>query len=416
MPVRKPASGVKAPDFRELMAVLSRPRPNGSAAEGETVLSLGRWLRQRGIPYRLHTFRHYPFFFEAIGLWTIASRTLLALAVWLRWGWPALPVALLGLVIGVVDVAFNFPTVSRVGARRGRNLIVEFAPEGGEAAARQELILSAHYDSKTELLDHRQRMIFLYGLPVGLLLTLLLGLLAPLDRYLLEQASPWAIYTYWAGLILSLPMLFLAWGLGLNLALGRSLQPSQGAVDNGAACAILLGLAERLSQVQVGAGGRRPVAGLQQTKVTIALFTGEEVNLQGSRAYAQERDWPLPAIALNLEAMAQDGEYVLWERDGSVFKLESTSAEVNRLAAYAVEAVTGRPPRPGGPVISDAASFLKLGIPATTLGTYHSRLVDAGFHRPSDNLARVMLERLPEGVEILATLLREYDRIGLNAG
>lgn len=31
-------------------------------------------------------------------------------------------------------------------------------------------------------------------------------------------------------------MLFLAWGFGLNLALGRFVTPREGAIDNGAAC------------------------------------------------------------------------------------------------------------------------------------------------------------------------------------
>ena len=39
----------------------------------------------------------------------------------------------------------------------------------------------------------------------------------------------------------------------------------------------------------------------------------------------RDRDWPLPAIALNLEVMAQDGGYVYWEQDGNAFGLMPTS-------------------------------------------------------------------------------------------
>jgi hypothetical protein len=35
---------------------------------------------------------------------------------------------------------------------------------------------------------------------------------------------------------------------------------------------------------------------------------------------------------------------------------------------------------------------------------------DGGFHRPADNLGRVVMDRLPEGVEILTRLLRSYDQ------
>jgi Zn-dependent M28 family amino/carboxypeptidase len=194
--------------------------------------------------------------------------------------------------------------------------------------------------------------------------------------------------------------LFLAWGLGLNLSLGRLRSPSQGAVDNGAACAILLGLAERLQQ---------GVIQLRKTQVTIALFTGEEVNMQGSKAYVKSRQWPLPAIALNLEVMAQNGEYVYWEQDGDSLHLAPTALDVNRVIAQAVTEVAGEGARPAGPVNSDGGSFMRAGIPATTLGTYDRILRDGGFHLPSDNLERVVIERLPQGVEILIRFIEKYE-------
>jgi hypothetical protein len=392
-------------NFDQLMGILTVPRPNGSRAERQTSLALQNWLRERGIPYRVHTFTHYPYFFECIGVFLILSRLLLALAIWLRWGWPALPIALLGLVGATVDQAFHIPLVTWPGRKRGENILVQFSPQD----PKQELFISAHYDSKTELLDHNQRMFFLKSLPVGIALTLILGLLGPLDARLLAQASPWAGWTYWTGVALSLPLLFLALGLGLNMSLGRLVQPSPGAVDNGTACAILLGLAERLQNGQIP---------IENTRLTLALFTGEEVNLQGSRAYARGREFPLPSAALNLEAMAQDGDYVFWERDGSIFKLVPTSEPVNRLLREVVREVTGAEPVPGGPVISDGASFLTRGVPTGVLGTYHSVMRDSGFHRPSDNLSRVDMSRLPQGVELLARFLHKYDhgRLGQEEG
>ena len=136
-------------DYQELMTLLSVPRPNGSAAERETRRALGEWLARHGIAYRLQTFRLYPYFFECVGLWLILSRTLLALAIWERWGWLTLLIALVGLLGGTLDVALNQPLVTWPGARRGENILIEFEPP----KASQEIILCAHYDSKTELLD-----------------------------------------------------------------------------------------------------------------------------------------------------------------------------------------------------------------------------------------------------------------------
>jgi hypothetical protein len=376
-------------DYYGLMSLLSFPRPNGSTAEREAARSLKDWFERHGIAYRTQTFRLYPYFFECVGLWLILSRTLLAVGIWNRWGWSMFPIAMIGLLGGLLDTALNLPLVTWPGAQRGENILVEFEPP----RASQEIIFSAHYDSKTELLDHRQRMFLFRYMNLGIVLTLLLGLWGPLDAWLMSKPF------HWLGVLLTIPMLVLAWGMGLHLSLGRALQPSQGAVDNGAACAIMLGLAEKLSKSE-----SLP----SDTKITLTLFTGEEVNMQGSRAYVKSRDWSLPAIVLNLEIMAQDGDYIYWEKDGNAFRLLPTTNSINALFAAAVEKITGACARPAGPVNSDGASFLFAGIPTTTVGTLDSHMGETGFHRPTDNLGRIVMERLPEGVDILQSFINAF--------
>ena len=134
--------------------------------------------------------------------------------------------------------------------------------------------------------------------------------------------------------------------------------------------------------------------------------------MQGSMAYVRGRDWPLPTLALNLEVLAQDGEYVIWEKDGYSLKIWPCSETVNQAVTEAVRQVTGTTPLPVGPVNSDGGSFLRRGIPASTLGTYDKTLRDRGFHLPSDNLGRVVPGRLPEAVEILAYFVKWLDRQG----
>ena len=377
-------------DYQELMTYLSVPRPNGSSAERETAHALREWLTKRGIQHRVQEFQNYPYFFECLGIWLILSRTLLAIAVWSRWGWLTLPIALVGFLGGTLDIALNLPLVTWFGSRNGENILIDLEPP----QVRQEIIFSAHYDTKTELLDHNQRMFFLKRINLGLLLTLILGIWGLLDHRLMD--TDWGTPVFWVGVMLTIPMLLLSWGFGLHLSLGRLMKPSQGAVDNGAACAILLGLAEHLFK-------ERDL--LSDAKLTLALFTGEEVNMQGSRAYVRSREWPVPTFALNLEIMAQDGEYIYWEEDGNVFRLLPTSKYHNRKFSEAVQQVTGQPARSAGPVTSDGGSFLIAGIPATTVGTLDTHLRETGFHRPTDNLDRVVMERLPEGVEILLELL-----------
>lgn len=375
------------------MRLLSRPRPSGSPAERDTLRALRGWLTSRGLPCRFQAFPLYPYFFVCIGLWMILAHTLLAVSVWLGWGWAASLIAALGILGGLLDTAFDLPLVTWPGKTTGQNILIEFSVPD----PKRELVISAHYDSKTELFDHHVRTFFVRNLRFGLVLAVLLGVLSPLQKYL---SAAWAGPLHIAGIALTFPLLFLVWGLGLNLALGRLRRdPSQGAVDNGAACAILLGLAQQVADGHVPLG---------ETNLTLALFGGEEVNMQGSRAYALGRAWTLLSAALNLEVMGQDGDYVFWEQDGMSLKLFPTDAALNRSAAAAVEKVTGKPAQAAGPINSDGYSFLRAKVPVTTLGTYDRQLASRGFHLPSDNLARVKMERLPEGVEVLAQFIRDW--------
>lgn len=374
-------------DYPELMRLLSRPRPSGSAAERETVAALQAWLTERGLPCRLQPFTLYPYFFISIGVWMIVIFTLLAFSIWWRWGAVTSVLAALAVLGGVLDTAFDIPLVTWPGKTIGQNILMEYpAPH-----PQRELVISAHYDSKTELFDHHVRLFFVKNLRLGIALAILSGVLASVNN---EAA-------YWLSVALTFPLLVLAWGLGLNLSMGRLRRAlSQGAVDNGAACTILLGLAQHMADGHMS---------LKNTHLTLALFGGEEVNMQGSRAYALGREWPLPSAALNLEIMAQDGDYVYWEQDGTSFKLLPTDPALNQAISASVARITGQPARPAGPLNSDGYSFMRAHIPVTTLGTYDTRLQSRGFHLPSDNLARVKMERLPEAVNILADFIATID-------
>ena len=346
-------------DYIALMQILSRPRPSGSTAERETIHALQAWLTQRGLPCRLQPFTLYPYFFVCIGLWMVFIYTLLALSVWLEWGNVTSLIAIAAVFGGLLDTAFDIPLITWLGKTTGHNILIEFnAPN-----PKRELVISAHYDSKTELFDHHIRMFFVKNLRLGIALAILSGILAGSENNL---SYPWMNAAHFASIVLTVPLLFLSWGLGLNLALGRlRREPSQGAVDNGAACAILLGLAQHI------ADGKIP---LEKTRLTLALFGGEEVNMQGSRAYALGREWSLPAAALNLEIMAQDGDYVYWEQDGTALKLFPTSEPLNQAISASVETVTGKPAQPAGPINSDGYAFIRAKIPVTTLGTYDREL------------------------------------------
>src|SRR5687768_8963424 len=101
--------GVAMVDYEELMGILSIPRPNGSKALWATARALCDWLATRNpaIPYHLHTFKIYPYFLEIAGLWLITTQSLLALSIWLRWGWPSLLIAVVSLVIIILEAGLG---------------------------------------------------------------------------------------------------------------------------------------------------------------------------------------------------------------------------------------------------------------------------------------------------------------------
>ncbi|HWQ12563.1 MAG TPA: M20/M25/M40 family metallo-hydrolase [Roseiflexaceae bacterium] len=405
-------------DFAELMELFSRPRPSGSAAEHATLEAMHAWLDARGVAYQVHRFRLYPYFFEAAGAWLIASRTLLAAAALRRWGWRALPVALVGQLGGTADI-FGLPLVTWPGATEGASLILPFGPPGAE----RELLICAHYDSKTELLDHRRRAVLLRGLRPGSALTFAAALLAASEGWLRAKRRSLAPLAHALAVATALPVLLLAWALGLNLLLGRLARPSSGAVDDGAACAILLALAARLARGELSP---------RRTRVTLALFGGEEVNMQGSRAYVRHRRRPnvarstlnvadaladvqrstfnrMPDAVVNLELMGQRGGYVLWQRDGNALRTLPTSPAANALIRAAVREVTGAEPHSEPLINSDAYAFLAAGVPAGVLGTRDPLLGTSGLHRPSDTPARVDPARLAEGLAVLEAIIRRFD-------
>jgi hypothetical protein len=370
------------------MRIFSRPRPSGSAAEHETITAIQNWLTARGLPCRLQPFTLYPYFFICIGLWMVITNTLLVLSIWLRWGELTGIFAILSIAGGLADTAFDIPLITWPGKTTGQNILVEFE----SLNPKRELVISAHYDSKTELFDHQIRTFFVRNLRLGIFLAILVGVL-----------SNWGEIGHWVSIVLTVPLLLFAWGLGLNLSLGRLRRnPSQGAVDNGAACAILLGLAQKVTDGDVS---------LENIKLTLALFGGEEVNMQGSRAYALGREWNLPAAALNLEIMAQDGDYVYWEQDGMALKLFPTDEKMNQVVCKSVANVTGKTAIPVGPINSDGYSFIRAKIPLAVLGTYDSQIEARGLHLPTDNLSRVKMPRLAEGVEILIDFIKFQDKI-----
>jgi acetylornithine deacetylase/succinyl-diaminopimelate desuccinylase-like protein len=382
--------------LQALLLILSVPRPNGSQALARTVEAVRTWLEKEGIPTQSHHFILRPYFMELLGLWMALTGILLPVAALARWGWGGLILASLALAVPPLETRFLCPTVTALVRQPAENLIVSFPVPHPS----REIIFCAHLDSKTEPLDHYRRSLLLrLGVP-AMGLVLVSGVLIAAEG-LLPMGSAAAIVR-WLAFLTALPVTAYGLGMGFNLVGGRfGRRPSTGAVDNGAAVAILLALARQLHR-----GNLRP----DHAAVTLLLTVGEEAQMQGALAYARDlKDWPTPVSVVNLEVMGQNGGYLLWEEDGTAMTRLPTDPALNQALERAVEAVTGERPIRVPAISSDAFAFRRQGIPATTLGSFDLDLGGRGLHSVLDSPDRVSTERLVEAVEILSRFLEDVD-------
>ena len=394
--------GIALPEF------LSTPRPNGNRALERAVGEVEARLEGLGVAVQSHHFTLRPYSMELLGLWLVLSGILLPLAALLRWGWVGLVLALLMVAVPLLEVRILRPTITALVRRPARNLVARFSP----ARPNQELILCAHLDSKTELLDHYQRRVLVRLSVPAIALVLISGILITLERLLPAGIARQVVY--WLAFLSALPGTAYGLGMGANLVGGRfSRWPSSGAVDNGAAVAVLLELAGRL---------QRGSLSLNRTAVTLLFTVGEEAQMQGALSYVgdtcakEQADTSMPACAVNLEVLGQNGGYLLWERDGTAMVSLPADAALNSALARAVEAVTGEPPLRAPQVNSDAFAFLRAGIPAATLGGYDRDLGGRGLHSALDSASRVDPARLVEAADVLCYFLDKLDTAGSVSG
>lgn len=380
------------PSWDELLERLAEtPRENGTAALHETAIWLADTLRALGVEVELVPFVAHPHVLRLTGVWMLAAGLLYArwlLAGRLR---AAAAVALLAPTAVLLQLELRAPVYGWLGAQREQHVLARIPA----AAPEQRLILSAHYDTKTDLLDHVERApVDWLGLPVAALL--LAGVAAARSqrsrrrRGLVRGAAAAAVLYGIAS--------FAALSAGAFLP-GRS----PGALDDGASCAALVRLAAELA--------RDPPA---RTEVELLFLAAEEIGVQGSRLYAQER-FPgpprLPTQVVNLEGLGASPHHQIVRLEVSALgawppdpKLAATLGAVHRR-------VLGAPlERTAYPAATDARSFLRQGIPAATLTSQEpGRRFPRHLHSARDGRQRVDEASLEASLRFLRAVLREID-------
>ncbi len=373
----------------ELLRMLAdRPRENGTAALYDTATFLREVLSHAGIESRTFEYVAYPHRLGVIGV--VALLQAIAYAVALRRHWSTVALALAVLVPGMVIVELDWciPVLGWMGGSApAQHVIAEIGP----AQPKSLLLVTAHYDTKTDLLDHVERApIAILALPVALL---------ALGGALWARRRPGGKLARWVGRIVVVQgiggFVVLCGGV---VASGRS----HGALDNGGSCAVLVQLAKRLA-----------AAPLAHTAVRFVWLSGEEEGVQGSWRYAEQAlaARSLPIRVINLEGMGAASRFAVFGAEQSTFRRYPPDPF---LLARADEAHRARTQLPihvtwySG--VTDARSFLAHEIPAlTVMGDTPDHSFTRHLHSARDNRSRIAEAALDDTVTFLLEVLRRLD-------
>jgi hypothetical protein len=243
----------------------------------------------------------------------------------------------------------------------------------------QEVLLGAHYDSKTEAFDHVERT---WVLAAAAAASAAAGLGIARN---LRFARATAVI---AALLLAC--------LGFNWSAGRWLPPSRGMADDAAACALLLELASRAAH--------QP---LVHTRLRFVWWSGEEVGAQGSAAFAQRLDPTAPRLVLNLEAIGAGPDLAYAGLEWTGRGLARPSPDLVR----AFDAAARAPVRAlAFPVRTDLGAFRARGTPGLTLLNMPAGARSVrGLHRDDDRIERIESRGIARTRDVLVRFLLAHD-------
>jgi len=388
--------------WNELLGFLAEvPRENGTEAVHRAADFLAQAMATTGAEVIPVPFTAYPYALRIIGVVFVVGA---AAYFWLMRagrGRAVLSLSLLLPVLLTLDSDGYLPVFSFLGGEQAQRHVVGRVPV---ERPEQRLIFTAHYDTKTDLLDHVERA------PVELvtpLLTLLMiaGGVAAIPAPRSKRGRGLKRF----GTIVSYAAVVHGLAFFLVLTAGAVVPgKSPGALDNGGSCAVLVRLAGRLA--------RAP--GLQRTEVELITFSAEEVGVQGSRAYARARfarPPEIPTYVINLEGMGAAGDLAVLGSERTLLNsYEPDPRIVSLLAAVYREQRGAELEKTWYGGATDGRSFLDVGVPAATLlGREPDEIFLRDLHSAADSRKRVSPAALEAAVELLHGVASRADREGI---
>ncbi len=379
-------------DWDFLMRLLAAgPRENGSAELAETATRLAAYLESLGLEVHLLPFTAHPYSLRITGAVILAITLLYAYSM--RRGRPllALAVALVGPALIILEQDYQVPVFGWPGAGVEHNVEAILPVENPQ----RRLILAAHYDTKTDLFDHIERMpVDILSLPAIAVLLLAAAIAARQpsgNRF--TRAAPWlAVLHGFAA--------FLVYSGGAFVG-----ERSHGALDDGAACAMLAVLAGDLAS-----SGE-----LRNTEVRFLFFAGEEIGRQGATHYAAERfatPPDLPTWAVNFDPLGATDTLGVVSKEGGATRSFRPDADLidslERVYRDTHQRDLYRSPTGG---YTDTAAFLARGIPAVTLFSKVPTwsIIPRGMHSATDRASAVDRNAVRSTLTFVSTFARRFD-------
>jgi len=397
MPGSTSTSSISSLSWDELLARLAAtPRENGSAELHRAAAWLFDTLERTGLEVERVAFTAHPYALRLAGVVALAAAFLYLRAAGRGRGVLALAVAVAAPVALVADLDYGVPVFSWIGAEPSHHVVARLDPAEDPV---QRLVLAAHYDTKTDLLDHGHRSALEAAAPalLALLVAAALALALAPQRAGVRRGAQAA---GWLGV---------AWGVAFFGAVSAgAFVPergrSPGALDNGGSCAVLVELAERLATAPPP----------RRTQVEILLLAAEEVGVQGSRAYVAKRfaggPPDLSTWVINLEGLGASMRLDVSSREDFVLERYPTDPALRELLAGVYRERNGADLGLAGASRTDARAFLAAGIPAVTLFSVEpGPRSGRGLHSAGDDRSRLDPEALEASVAFLAAVVDATD-------
>jgi hypothetical protein len=389
--------------WNELLDHLAEvPRENGTPALHQSASYLVEAFHTAGIEVQRFPYTAHPYETRFLGLFVLVICVLYFFFAWRKRLLAAGLLSLLIPVVVVLDVEFSLPLFGGLRAERQENIVARIPAR----SAKQRLIFTAHYDTKTDLFDHVVRTpIQVLGFPLcGLMIVAAFTGLAAQKTSAIGKRAERLVNLVGKAALLYGPAFFAALSAGAVLT-----ARSPGALDDGAACAVLVRAATELAKAPP----------LDQTDVEVILFSGEELGAEGSAQYVKAR-FPehgmLPSYVINLDPIGASSRLAVTGDDRRLFRSYRPDPQIVAGLGSVFRQITNSPlnlTSRGG--TTDAVSFEARGIPAATLISEVSRfIIPRGMHTANDKRSRIDLSSLDLTKEIIVRFTQEADAKGMN--